>query len=136
MLRRFRSFQRGTVGLCKSNGCKFLSCQSWRFERNSATRPISSQCDRPGFHSGTIGSSSNFDNLQISSQLTHRDPEHLFGKISISLTNSILIESAKRIFNTSYALSKRPHLHRAYVIGGCILIWLAVFSINIKFNTT
>ena len=24
------------------------------------------------------------------------------------------------IFNTSYALSKGPHLHRACVIGGCI----------------
>ena len=30
------------------------------------------------------------------------------------------------IFNTSYALSKVPHLHRAYVISGCIFFWLAV----------
>ena len=25
-----RSFQRGTVGLCRSTGCKVTSCQSWR----------------------------------------------------------------------------------------------------------
>ena len=30
MLRRFRSFQRGIVGLCKSTGSKVTSCPSWR----------------------------------------------------------------------------------------------------------
>ena len=30
MLRRLRSFQRGTVGLCGSTGFKVTSCQSWR----------------------------------------------------------------------------------------------------------
>ena len=32
----------------------------------------------------------------------------------------------KRIFNISYTLSKRPHLHRAYVIGVCIFFAMAV----------
>ena len=41
LLRRFRSFQRGTVGLCRSNSCRVMSCQSWRFEKNSAARPES-----------------------------------------------------------------------------------------------
>ena len=45
-----------------------------------------------------------------------------------SPTNSISIERTKRIFNTICALSKRPHLHRAYVIGGSIFFWLAVFQ--------
>ena len=39
MLRRFKSFQKGTVGLCRSTGCKVKSCQSWRCEKNSADRP-------------------------------------------------------------------------------------------------
>ena len=30
------------------------------------------------------------------------------------------------IFNTSYALSNVPHLHRVYVIGRCVFFWLAV----------
>ena len=28
-------------GLCRSTGCKVTSCQSWRFENNSASRPTS-----------------------------------------------------------------------------------------------
>ena len=50
--------------------------------------------------------------------------------MSTSLTNSISIKRTERIFNTSYALSKLPHLHRAYVIGGCISFWLAVIMID------
>ena len=34
----------------------------------------------------------------------------------------------QKIFNVSYTLSKRPHLHSAYVIGGCIFFWLAVHT--------
>ena len=30
ILRTLISFQRGTVGLCRSTGCKVTSCQSWR----------------------------------------------------------------------------------------------------------
>ena len=41
LLRRLRSFQRGTVGLCRSTGVKVTSCQSWRFEKNSANWPTS-----------------------------------------------------------------------------------------------
>ena len=32
-----------------------------------------------------------------------------------------------RILNTSYSLSNLPHLHRAYVTGGCIFFTMAVF---------
>ena len=38
---RFRSFKRGTVSLCMSKGCKITSFQSWRSEKNPATRPTS-----------------------------------------------------------------------------------------------
>ena len=37
--KRFRSFKRGTVSLCRSKGCKTTSCQSWRSEKNPAARP-------------------------------------------------------------------------------------------------
>ena len=36
--RRLRSFQRGTVGLCRSTGCKVTSCQSWRMFLSSGNR--------------------------------------------------------------------------------------------------
>ena len=41
LLRGLRSFQRGTVGLCRSIGVKIARCQSWRFKKNLATRPTS-----------------------------------------------------------------------------------------------
>ena len=31
------SFQRGTTDVCGSKKCKFTYCQSWRFEKNSAS---------------------------------------------------------------------------------------------------
>ena len=40
-----------------------------------------------------------------------------FGKISTTLINSISIKRTKRIFDTSFALSKLHHLHRVYVLG-------------------
>ena len=58
--------------------------------------------------------------------MTYRDPQYLFEKFWTSLTNSSTIKRNKRILNISYDLSKWPHLHRAYVISGCI--WLAVFG--------
>ena len=39
LLRGLRSFQRGTVGPCRSTGCKVTNCQSWRCEKNSADWP-------------------------------------------------------------------------------------------------
>ena len=39
--RRFTSFQRGTVGLCRSTGVKVTSCQSWRFDKKFCPRPES-----------------------------------------------------------------------------------------------
>ena len=38
MFRRLRSFKRGTVGLCRSVGCKVTSCQSWRINLLSRNR--------------------------------------------------------------------------------------------------
>ena len=58
--------------------------------------------------------------------MTYRNPWYLFGRISTSFTNIGSIKSTSRTFNTSYALSKWPHLHRAYIISRCIFFWLAV----------
>ena len=39
LFKKFRFFQRGTLDLCRTNSCKVMSCQSWRFEKNSAIWP-------------------------------------------------------------------------------------------------
>ena len=41
LLRRLTSFQRGTVGFCRSTGCKDISCQSWRFDKKFCPQPKS-----------------------------------------------------------------------------------------------
>ena len=43
IIRRLRSFERGTMDTCRSNSCKAKSCQSQSFKKNSATRPKSNQ---------------------------------------------------------------------------------------------
>ena len=126
MLRRLRSFQRGTVGLCRSTGCKDTSCQSWRSEKNPAALPTSNH---------TSAARVRFPDDRIILQLWQpvtlqpvdlQTPTVPLWKYLNLLKNSSSTEKTKRIFNTSYALSKWPTLHRAYVISGCIFFWLAV----------
>ena len=63
MLRRLRSFHRGTVGLCRSTGFKVKSCQSWRFDKKYCPRPQSNHTSAARIRFRKIGSSSNFDSL-------------------------------------------------------------------------
>ena len=74
------------------------------------------ECSPPGFDSRTIGSSSNFDSLYLCSQLTHRDPQYLFRKISTFSVDIISKKETGSIFQTDFALSKWPNLHRAYPV--------------------
>jgi len=43
VLKGLRAFQRGAVGLCRSEVCKNISCQIWRYEKKSAARPTRHQ---------------------------------------------------------------------------------------------
>ena len=129
---RFRSFKRGTVSLFMSKGCKTTSCQIWRSEKNPAPRPTSNHTSaaQVWFLDDTII-------LQLW-QLVTLQPLDLqrstvTGKISTSLTNTVSIErteKTERIFNTSYSLSKWPHLLRAYLLG----LWNS-FSVTVNFKS-
>ena len=126
MLKRFRSYQRGTLGLCIPTGCKVTSCQSLRMILSSGNQI---QAALMWFEMGQVADffqTSNFDSLYFWSQLTYRNLQCLFGKISTFLANLISIKRTRWIFDTCYALSKWPHLHRTYVIGGCIFFWLTL----------
>ena len=64
--------------------------------------------------------------------MIYRDLQYLFRKIITSVTNTTLNKRTRRIFSTSNALSNKPHLQRAFVIGGCIFSWLdALLSSNL-----
>ena len=52
----------------------------------------------------------------------------------IGLRNTISIERTRRIFDTNYALSIWPYLHRVYVICVCIFFWLAVSTYKTLFS--
>ena len=115
--KRLRSFQRVTAGLCRSAYHKVTSCQRWRMIQLSGNW---TQSALVLFRVGQVTyffQTSIFDSLYFWRQLTYRDLQYLFGKISNSLTNSISIKRTRRIFNTSYALSKWPHFNRAYVVS-------------------
>ena len=125
-LRRFRSFQRGTVGLTRWTGCKVTSCQSWRMILSSKN------WTRAALVYFELGRGKNIlSNLQLW-QLATLQPVDLqrptvpLWKDLNPLNKLISIKRTERIFNTSYAQSKWPHLHRAYVIGVCIFFAMAV----------
>ena len=128
------SFQRATVGLFRSAKLQAVKIGGWSHHLGIEPEPHlrgSRWAGRLHFFQ-----TSNFDSLQFWCQLTYRDPQYHFGKISTSLTNSSSIKRTKRILNTSYALSKWPHLHRAYVISGCIFFLLAVCKVWVKKSDT
>ena len=57
---------------------------------------------------------SNCDSLYLCNHLTYRDSQYIYGNISTSLTYIFPIQRTIRIFDTGFALSKWPHLLRAW----------------------
>ena len=73
--------------------------------KNSAPGLCRTTQMRPRFDSRMIGSSSNFDSLYFCNQLTYRDLQYLFGKISTLLTYRFSIQRTSSIFYTGFACS-------------------------------
>ena len=101
--RRFRSIERGTVSLCKSNGCKVTIHQTWRIIQSSGTR---TQATGNWFDSGQVW-------WTISVQFF--DLQRLYWYIVWS-----------RDWQIGFASSKWPHFNSSYVIGVCIFFAMAV----------
>ena len=103
-----RSFQRGTVGLCRSTGFKITSCQSWRMILSSRNP---TQAALVWFDSGR-GQTLTLTpvDLQRPTVPLWKDLNHLNIIISIQRT--------RWIFNVVF-----DHLHRAYLLG----VWYSFF---------
>ena len=89
-----KSFQRGTVSLCRLNGCKATIPQTVNCPESNPGYPCVLPL-RPGGR--FFFQTSKFDSLQFCSQLTYRDLQYLFGKISTSLTYWVSIWRTSRI---------------------------------------
>ena len=111
---RFRSFQRGIVGLCRSKDCKATSCQSWRSEKNPAgrPRPHSNQSARVR----TRAKSNHSQSLMAGNfaALWPTDLKLLAFKDLNLLKKHTKNQMASSIWKVGFAFSKWPHFHRAY----------------------
>ena len=119
MLRRFKSFQNGTLIVCRSTGCKVTSCQSWRFEKNSAARLESNHTCAV-----QVPVLDNLIILKISWTVTLQpfDLQRLtlpFWKDLDPIGNKVSAQETGSILKISFALSISPHLLRAYSVPVC-----------------
>jgi len=137
---RFRSFQRGTVGLCKSKCCKVAEHQILRMI-------LSYRTETPVWCVVGWAWQSFSLNLQLWQLITF----HLFYKqrpTTIPLWKDIILfkiilstHKIGSILKIGFALSKWPHLHRTYVVGGCLfnlgpvplLVTLLILDLAIPF---
>ena len=114
MLRRFRSFQRGTEGFCRLTGCKDTSCQSWRMTLSSGNQTRAALIWFEWAGGRIFCHTSNFDSLYLCSQLTYRDPQHLFGKIWTSLTYIFSIQMSSKFLRWFCSLKVTPFMYALF----------------------
>ena len=127
-LKIFRSFQRGTVGLCRSKRCKITSCQSWRSQERSASRPRPQSASLPGFEPRSRSNHSQSLMAGNFAALWPTDPKFLALKDLNPFKIVSKVQKTSSILRVGFALSKWPHLHRAYVVGGCLFNFGTVFK--------
>ena len=123
-----RSFQKGTLNLCRSKICKVICCQSWRFEKKSAAQPPWSWT----LHAWGLGLSPEwFDHPK--SLMDHNFAGSLWPKrLTVPLWKDLDLvvciapaQETGKILKIGFDLSKWPYLQRACVIGGCIFFSMA-----------
>ena len=142
MLRRLRSFKKGTVSLCRSTGCKVTSFQSWRMILSSRNR---TRAARVWFEVGRMAEF--FSNLQLwqlatlqsfdlktnstsmerfwpkfHHSVSSRDWQHFKDRVLLSKIDLIYIELFKYLIHI--------HLQKMYVIYA-LLCFLA-FSFTVQ----
>ena len=93
----------------------------------------------PPTHGSTMAEWQNFfSNLQLWQLVTlqsfvlQRPTVSLWKGLSL-IKNILSIQKVGRIFNIDFALSKRPHLHWPYVVGGC-LFNLGTVPVKLEFG--
>ena len=114
--RRVRSFPKVTMGFCRSTGCKDTSCQSWRSEKNPATRPDANQTqaarvrvlDDQIIFKVWLATTLQTFNLQRLTVPFLKDLNLIYWLS--------LFEETRGILKIGFALSKWPHFNSAYVL--------------------
>ena len=105
---------------CKSKGCKVTVRQTLKLFHCPGLEP------GPPARGSTMAEWQNFfSNLQLWQLVTlqsfvlQRPTVSLWKGLSL-IKNILSIQKVGRIFDIGFALSKWPHLHRPYVVGGCL----------------
>jgi len=97
-----------------------MSCQNWRFEKNSVDSPESNQKWETQVQLLDNRIPSKFDGPQLCSPLIYRDSQYLKGRIKRSLKYVVSFRRARRKF---FALSKWPHLQYTLFTRGTTIIF-------------
>ena len=135
VLKRFKPFYEKKFGVCRSKGCKITSHQTLRM-----IGPW------PGFEPGQTGwlgpgpagrlflrpptlTAGNF------AALWPTDPKFLALKDLNPFKTVSKVQKTSSILRVGFALSKWPHLHRAYVVGGCIFNLGTVLHNGLPFDS-
>ena len=132
MLRRFRSFHRGIVSLCRSKGSKVTVSQTLKMIPSPWTRL---RAELVWFDSGRAAEF--FPNLQLWQLVTLQPFDLERPKVPLwkDLEPVVYMVSGWEIgsiLKIGFALLKRPHLHRAYLVIGRYSSSETVHMINLK----
>ena len=116
---RVRSFQRGTLGLCRSKDCKVTTCQSWRMILSSGNR---TRAAHVLFEVGRMAEF--FSNLHLWQLVTlHpfglQSPKSHFWKDLDLVVNIVSVNKTDSISKFGFVLSNWPYLHRANLV----IVW-------------
>ena len=125
-LKRLQIFQCWKFEVCRSKGCKITSHQTLRMiGAGQGSNPGRLLWVGPGpvgrlFLRPPTLTASNF------AALWPTEPIFTAFKVLILFSTVSKDQKASSILKVGFALSKWPHLHRAYVISGCIFFTTAV----------
>ena len=116
----FRSFNDRNMGSVDQRAAKLLAIKLWEWFNPGTTRIRADRFDQGQGHVADFFmrpptlKASNF------AALWPTDPKFLALKDLNPLKKYIKNQEASSILNVVFAFSKWPHLHRAYVVGGCL----------------
>ena len=119
-LKRFRSFNAKNLGSAGQRAAKLLAVKVGGLKKKSASRPRPQSASLPGFDSRSRSNHSQSLMAGNFAALWPTDFKFLAIKDQNRLKKYSKNQEAASILRVIFAFSNWPHLHRAYVVGGCL----------------
>ena len=120
VLKRFRFFNAESLGSVSQRASKLLAVKVWGLKKKSASRPRPQSASLPRFEPRSRSNHSQSLMAGNFAALWPTDPKSLALKDLNPFKTVSKVQKTSSILRVGFALSKWPHLHRAYVVGGCL----------------